>query len=244
MINISNINFKSTIGKILRLPLKLIPEQTVLPIMQGVLKGKKWIKGSSINGCWLGTYEADKQILFQKYIKSGMNVYDVGANAGFYTLLSSVLAGKQGKVYSFEPVPTNIAYIKKHIELNKLSNVIVVEKAVSDKNGKLKFSLSTNPSMGHFSDSGELEVETISLDEFVEKGNPKPDLIKMDIEGAELAALKGAIKTLRSSKPVIFLATHNKQVHLGCIELLRSLNYKLTPLDNTDINECSELVAE
>lgn len=85
MINISKIDYRSSIGKLLRLPLKLIPNSTVLPILQGKLKGKKWIKGSSINGCWLGIYEFDKQILFQDYIKAGMVVYDVGANAGFYT---------------------------------------------------------------------------------------------------------------------------------------------------------------
>ncbi len=57
MINISKTNFRIPIGKLIRLPLKLIPNKTVLLILQGKLKGKKWIKGSSINGCWLGTYE-------------------------------------------------------------------------------------------------------------------------------------------------------------------------------------------
>ena len=69
MINISKSNFKSPLGKFLRMPLKLIPANMVLPILQGKLKGKKWIKGSSINGCWLGTYEFDKQRMFEKYIK-------------------------------------------------------------------------------------------------------------------------------------------------------------------------------
>lgn len=49
MFNLSNLDFRSPLGKLLRLPLKLIPDKTVLPIIQGTLKGKKWIKGSSIN---------------------------------------------------------------------------------------------------------------------------------------------------------------------------------------------------
>lgn len=98
MIKIFKSDFRSPLGKLLRLPLKLIPDKTVLPVLQGKLKGKKWIKGSSINGCWLGTYEFDKQQLFQDYVKPGMVIYDVGANAGFYTLLSSVLTGNSGKV--------------------------------------------------------------------------------------------------------------------------------------------------
>jgi len=204
MINISKIDFKSPIGKLVRLPLKLIPNHTALPILQGALKGKKWIKGSSINGCWLGTYEFDKQLLFQKYVKPGMVIYDVGANAGFYTLLSSVLTGKTGKVFAFEPVPSNIFYIKRHIELNLLDNTTVIKKAVSDKITKLKFTLSSNPSMGHISEEGEIEVETISLDEFVKQGNSPPDLIKMDIEGAEFDALSGAKEILKTKKSIIF----------------------------------------
>lgn len=62
-----------------------------------------------------------------------MVVYDIGANAGFYTLLSSVLTGSNGKVFAFEPVQQNIFYIKNHLGLNKITNTVVVEKAVSDK---------------------------------------------------------------------------------------------------------------
>jgi len=57
----------------------------------------------------------DKQQLFQKDIKPGVVIYDIGANAGLYTLLSSILKGNSGKVFAFEPVPKNIFYIKQHI---------------------------------------------------------------------------------------------------------------------------------
>lgn len=242
MIKFFKSDFKSPLGKLLRLPLKLIPDKTVLPILQGKLKGKKWIKGSSINGCWLGTYEFDKQQLFQKYVKPGMVIYDIGANAGFYTLLSSVLTGNSGKVFAFEPVPKNIYYIKQHLVLNKIENTVVVDKAVSDKITTLKFTLSTNPSMGHFSEEGEIEVETISLDEFVKQGNPPPDLIKMDIEGAEFDALNGAKKILKTKKPIIFLATHGDEVKKKCLGLLKELNYKIEIIGNCSIEKADEFV--
>lgn len=242
MINISKIDYRSSIGKLFRLPLKLIPAKTVLPILQGKLKGKKWIKGSSINGCWLGTYEFNKQILFEKYVNPGMVVYDIGANAGFYTLLSAILTGSNGKVFAFEPVPQNIFYIKKHLGLNKITNTVVVEKAVSEKTSKLKFDLSSNPSMGHFSEDGEFEVETISLDEFTKQGNPPPDLIKMDIEGAEFDALNGAQEILKTKKPIIFLATHGNEVKKNCLELLQKMNYKIEIIGNMTLENADEFV--
>lgn len=242
MINIFKTDFRSPLGKLLRLPLKLIPDNTVLPILQGKLKGKKWIKGSSINGCWLGTYEFDKQIIFQEFIKPGVVIYDIGANAGFYTLLSAVLTGSTGKVFAFEPVPQNIFYIRKHLEINKIANAIVVEKAISDKISKLKFDLSSNPSMGHLSEVGEISVETISLDEFIKQGNPLPDLIKMDIEGAEFDALTGAKELLRTKKPVIFLATHGDEVKEKCLSLLKQFGYSIKPIDNLTIEQSDEFV--
>ena len=244
MINISKSAFNSPLGKLLRLPLKLIPGKTVLPILQGPLKGKKWIKGSSINGCWLGTYELDKQVLFSKYIKSGMTVFDIGANVGLYSLLSSVLAGNEGKVFSFEPLSENLSYLKKHIELNNLRNVKVIDKAVNDKISKLRFTFGDNRSAGHISKYGEIEIETTSVDEFIKDGNPLPDLIKMDIEGAEYDALVGATNILKRKKPVIFLATHSNELRSKCLKLLTEHGYTIAPIENKSLEESDEFVCK
>ena len=244
MINISKSDFKSPIGKLLRFPLKLIPAKTIIPILQGPLKGKRWIKGSSINGCWLGTYELDKQVLFSKYIKSGMTVYDVGANVGYYSLLASLVIGMEGKVFSFEPLPENISYLKKHIELNNLKNVKVIDRAVNDKFSKLRFTFGDNRSAGHISNEGEIEIETTSLDEFIKEGNPLPDLIKMDIEGAEYDALVGAKELVKTKKPVIFLATHSNELRAKCLKLLTDHGYTISSIDNKPIEESDEFVCK
>jgi len=81
------ISDKSLFGKVLRFPLRLLPAQTRMPIMQGRLKGKRWIVGSSNHGCWLGSYEFDKQHLFERTITQGSIVFDLGGHVGFYTLL-------------------------------------------------------------------------------------------------------------------------------------------------------------
>ncbi len=242
--NISKINNNSLIGKVIRSPLKLIPKNAVLPIMQGKLKGKKWIKGSSINGCWFGSYEYDKQLLFDKYLKEGMTVYDIGSNVGFYTLLSSELVGNGGKVIAFEPFPQNLVYLKRHIELNNLKNVTVVEKAVSEKKGEMFFMSGKNNSEGHLDRTGDIQVLTISLDDFVDARNPSPDLIKMDIEGAEFDALLGAKNILSKRKPIIFLATHGQDIHKNCISYLLKFNYKLKSVSGKPIEETDEIIAE
>ena len=87
MINFSKISNKKLIGKILRALLKIIPKGMTVLIVQGKLKGKKWIKGSGFNGYWLGSYESEKVLIFEKTLKKGNILFDIGAHVGFYTLV-------------------------------------------------------------------------------------------------------------------------------------------------------------
>ena len=99
--NFSGVSNKSIVGKALRFPLRLIPCGAQMTILQGPLRGKRWIAGSSDHGCWLGSYEYPKQRAFSAAISHGDVVYDLGANVGFYSLLASVLVGTKGQVFSF-----------------------------------------------------------------------------------------------------------------------------------------------
>ncbi len=229
----SSISSENILGKLLRLPLKLIPPHTIMPILQGKLKGKKWIVGSGVHGYWLGSYEYEKRIIFERTVREGSIVYDIGANVGFYSLLASELVGKKGKVFAFEPNPRNLYYLKKHLELNKVSNVQILEYAVSDKNEIIMFDETESPSTGHISSKGNLIVNSVTLDSLTSDGKILlPDFIKVDIEGAESDFLRGAINILKNSRPVIFLAVHTKELYEECCKILKSLNYKLLPIDN------------
>lgn len=132
-INWSNIPSSSFVGWLLRLPLKIIPRGSVVRIRTGLNRGMKWIVGSSTHGCWLGTYESDKQVVLSRFLKPGMTVFDVGANAGFYTLAFSRLVGDRGQVWAFEPYAINVGNLIRHIELNDLNNVNLVQAAVADR---------------------------------------------------------------------------------------------------------------
>ena len=102
-LNLSAVSSRSVAGKFLRWPLRFVPRELAVPIPQGALHGKRWIVGSATHGCWLGSYEYSKRRLFERRVAAGDIVYDVGANAGFYTLLASVLVGPTGHVVAVEP---------------------------------------------------------------------------------------------------------------------------------------------
>src|SRR5574341_673203 len=130
--NFSAISSNSGVGIALRYPLRWIPHERVVPVLQGRLRGKRWIVGASVHGCWLGSYEYDKQKRFVREIKKGDVVYDIGAHVGFYTLLASELVGPSGQVIAFEPLPRNLGYLHRHLALNSCKNVTVIEAAVGN----------------------------------------------------------------------------------------------------------------
>ena len=244
MANLSAISNQTFLGRVLRAPLRLIPRTAVLPILQGALRGKKWTAGAGSHGCWLGSYEYHKQRALQREIKSGAVVYDIGANVGFYSLLASVLVGESGHVYSFEPFPDNLRELKNHLALNHVRNCTVFGVAVSSIEGEAAFDPSADRCMGHLAATGALRVRTVALDTLIrQEGLRPPDLMKIDIEGAEYECLQGAANVIREVSPVIFLATHGPQVHGACVELLKGLNYRFTSLDGRAPEATDELVA-
>lgn len=244
VLNFSSIDRSTLLGRAIRWPLSLIPAKTRLPIVQGTLRGYRWIVGSSNHGCWLGSYESDQQALFKKWIKEGDVVFDVGAHVGFYTLLSSHLVGNRGRVIAFEPIAENLNYLKQHLEINSVDNVEVVEAIVSDRDGHCRLSSGPSSSMWHMDAQGELEVQTISLDGLILRRKlPTPNLIKMDIEGAEFLALNGSTRVINEFHPVIILSTHGLDVHQKCCNFLESAGYGLTPIGGKSIDECRELLA-
>jgi FkbM family methyltransferase len=155
----------SIFKKALAWPLRFIPATLEVPIMSGLLKGHRWILGAGNHSHWLGIYEYKKQKLFIRTIKINSVVYDIGGHAGFYAMLSSVLVGSNGQVYVFEPLPRNLALLRNHIKLNKMTNIKVMACAVSENGGPNLFKEWDNSYMGRLSSSGNIKVKTVSIDE-------------------------------------------------------------------------------
>ncbi len=218
------------LARLIRFPLRLVPNDRVIRIKTGRLRGWRWITGSAPHGCWIGTYERDSQRAFIENVHAGDVVYDIGANVGFFTLLASKLVGPRGTVYAFEPLPRNLKYLEKHLSLNGCENVRILPVAVAASSGTARFATAHNPSQGGISKSGELEVQTRSLDDALASGTGRPNFLKIDVEGAESEVLAGASALLRESHPVILLSTHGWQQHERCSEMLKGHGYALTLL--------------
>ncbi len=174
-----------------------------------------------------GTYEEAQSRLFESVVGPGDAVLDLGAHFGYYTLLASLLVGGSGRVYSFEPDPRNAWYLRRHAFLNRCRNVSVEESAVFDRAGTIGFQPGPGSGTGHVSASGDLEVRAVRLDDFVELRRIRPAVLKIDVEGAEGAVLAGAREVLLRYRPLIFLSTHEPQIHAACERLLDACGYRV-----------------
>lgn len=145
--------------------------------------------------------------LVKKEVKEGDVVLDIGAHIGYFTLIFAKLVGKKGKVFAFEPEPNNFELLRKNVETNGYKNVVLVQRAVSNKNEKNKLYLSKDCSGMHkIKNSGHsryfIQMKTIKLDDYFKNYDGNIDFIKMDIEGAEAWALEGMSLLLARSKKV------------------------------------------
>lgn len=150
-----------------------------------------------------GNYESILTRFLQDNIHPGDIVVDVGANVGYFTKLMTKLVGKRGEVIGFEPSEINWKYLKKNVSRNP--NLMIEKIALSDKEGELHFAEdSANPGENGLRAKGKTVVPTTTLTSWVKahKMN-RVNLIKIDVEGAEVMVLQGAKDFLRKQKKLI-----------------------------------------
>lgn len=242
--NLSSIARETAIGRLLRAPLRLVPKKAAVPILQGKARGLRWIVDAGTHGCWLGSYEYSQRLLFEQTVEDGAVVYDIGAHAGFYTLLASRLVGERGRVVAVEPLASNIDYLHKHLALNNIRNVTVIEAAAWDEDGTASFEPGPDRSLGRVREAGQFRVRTIRLDSLVARDDaPSPTVMKIDVEGAEARVLAGAERILSEARPVVFLSTHGAEVKRECLTSLRSFGYRIAALDGGSDQDADDLIA-
>mgnify|MGYP000888366958 CR=1 FL=1 len=185
---------------------------------------------------WLGTYELELQHAIQHFVKPGMIAFDVGANIGYISLLLARAVGAEGKVLSVEALPANIQRLQEHTTLNPFAaNVTVLHAAVVDASKAVTFLVHSSTSMGKAVGSAgrsdekyanEIKVDGVSLDDLVYKHEyTAPDVIKMDIEGGEVLAMRGMKRLLKEKRPLMMIELHGHEAAQAVWKTLYTAGY-------------------
>jgi FkbM family methyltransferase len=163
-------------------------------------------------------YELAVSCVIERYVSSEMLVYDIGANIGLWTLRLAELVGDSGKVYAFEPIPSNINLLKQNILISSSSSrVEVVPYALGITESTAKMYIPVDPgSSSIFSQSIEDKVENVQvkrLDEIWEnQGFPHISFVKIDVEGSEPSVLEGGSKFFETARPVVVCEIISEQL--------------------------------
>jgi FkbM family methyltransferase len=158
-----------------------------------------------------GTYEPSATQLFTQIIRSGDTVIDGGANIGYFTLLAAKLVGNDGAVHSFEPIPETYSALQANVALNQFSSVHANCEALSDHSGTLEFEVPLDASTGRalgwaatqvlMGRGPTVSVAARTLDEYAaSEGIDRIRLVKLDLEGGELAAVDGMQRLLGAGR--------------------------------------------
>jgi FkbM family methyltransferase len=171
----------------------------------------------------------------------GDTVVDVGAHIGLYSLIAAKRVGPSGKVIAIEPDPENCNLLQRNIELNKLTNVTIFKRAAFSSSSKLKLylpgkergftKLSTIMANRAVTENF-LEIDATTLDHLMlMQGMTQVNWIKIDVEGAELEVLKGAIVTLSVSKDIALLIevhnVNNMDLHSAIVKFLQPYEFHI-----------------
>ena len=198
-------------------------------------------------GMQLSNYEPKLVEAFCSFIADGMTVVDVGAHVGIYSLLASPRVGPTGKVIAVEPSPANARLLRHHLSVNKFRNVEVIEAAVADKPGQIIFNYrpnGTDPasfanSMAYDISGESANVKVRTLDDICR--NVAPAIIKIDIEGAELLALRGTKNILMKHRPTVIVALHPEPMRIlgttpqQLVRYMHDVGYKGLRADGNEV---------
>ena len=183
-------------------------------------------------------------------LEPGMVVVDVGAHIGYYTIVTSLAVGEQGRVFAFEPEPRNLRLLRKNVEANGCTNVRIVEQAVGAACGPARLALDPKNTGGHSlvvaatGAARAIAVDCVDLDGFLEREDVRPSFVKIDVEGAERAVLAGMSRTLARPGALVILIEYfperlalDGQPPEGVLDLLASHGFALRAIEDHGLSE-------
>ncbi len=219
-------------------------EDGVLRVPQGYAGGLAFdlrhlpISHAHVGSIAGGNLESAVQEAMVRHLGRGDVLYDIGANLGFFSLLGAHLTGlDEGRVFAFEAAPDNAEAIRRNAALNGISNVTVINRAVAASSGRGRLQVVDDQSWSKLIEYGEhpftervIEVELVAIDDLVGPGQlPPPTVVKIDVEGAEIAVLEGMRETIERHRPAIICELHD--THAEFAELMHGHGYRLINLE-------------
>jgi FkbM family methyltransferase len=203
---------------------------------------RMWLSPAAYSDFVFGTYESICAQKLAENVKQGAICVDVGANLGYFSILMSRLVGETGQVIAFEPMPDTFEILCKNVSLNQLTNTKTVRGAVSNESASVQLftepsvALSKTASMIAYRLEGArqaTQVPALRLDDYFAGEKRLPDLIKMDVEGAEGAVLKGARETITRGQPLLMVEIHawGSPESQQILDLLAEFEYEVDILE-------------
>ncbi len=169
--------------------------------------------------CMDGHYAPEVTAIIRKALKPGDVFLDVGANVGWFTMLASTLVGPTGHIVAFEPQRPTVDYLRRSVALNKLEDMVTVhDVALDTKAGLGKIGWRTtwrNPGHAFLIDAdapSEVETQPIKMQTLDQLALPRVDVMKIDVEGAEMRVLIGGETTITTHRPVILAELYPEQL--------------------------------
>ena len=198
-----------------------------------------WIQLPEDKQIWTGTYEAEFASMLAAAIQPGNVCLDVGGYRGFFAGVCALASAST--VHIFEPLPSNISNIEALIVANPELPLVLHPVAMGVETGNIEFVVMLETSMGKLSNSsfqqqqggtGTIAVRMETLDHLTECGAlPEPDVIKIDVEGAEAMVLKGGEGVLRKRRPQLFMEVHSRELARECEATLTRFGYSVRTLE-------------
>lgn len=194
---------------------------------------------STINVIDLSAVEAYREIMienaYEKYnkIKANDVVFDLGANIGIFSIKAASIVGENGKIIAIEPEPKNVKILKENTK--NFKNVMVIPKAAGNSSGEIELTMGVhsgahyiNPIVKKEAKNKRISIEIDTIDNYIKDlGLEIIDFFKIDIEGWEYEALKGAENSLNKIKFLVVASYHTINEQVIITEYLKSHNFKI-----------------
>ena len=226
----------SRLGGLVRL---FFPYGAVRRVLTGPVRGSRYVVEPGMGFSYAVGFERPLLSFLRRKLRPGMTVYDVGANRGQMALFFARAVGRQGRVLSFEPAPTAYSSLVRNLALNGADNVEPHNVAVGAAVEIAAFHFEEErPTEGFLTTARQdlpgtrsFDVQVRTLDALVAGGAPRPDLVKIDVEGAARGVLEGARGVLDACSPSIYVELHSADEQAAVRDELAARGYTIERLD-------------